>query len=52
VPQLQLQQTSPTLHVDLPHVWLIGYWILLSQGVGSQSPPGATHTPQLALQQT
>src|SRR4051794_17569905 len=30
---------------------LEGYWTRSPQGVGSQSSPGATHTPQLGLQQ-
>jgi hypothetical protein len=51
VPQLGLQHTSPTLQVDLPHIWLTGCWMRLSHGVGSQLWPGATQSPQLGLQQ-
>src|SRR5437868_8540113 len=50
MPQLALQQTSPTLHVLGPHGALYGdigpHWTWLHDA------PGARHVPQLALQQT
>ncbi len=52
MPQLGLQQTWPTLQVFMPQGTLYGYWMALSQGVVSQSTPGAVQMPQLGLQQT
>jgi hypothetical protein len=51
IPQLGLQQTSPTLQVFFPQLWLLG-----TKGIPhaalEQVWPGATHVPQLSLQQT
>jgi hypothetical protein len=50
MPQLALQQTSPTLHVLGPHAWLVGEmgphctWL--------HDAPGGRQMPQLALQHT
>jgi hypothetical protein len=52
IPQLALQQTIPTLHVDMPQVKLIGISGAPAQGVWSQVSPGLTQIPQLMLQQT
>ncbi len=53
MPQLGLQQTSPTLQVCMPQDWLSGKVISSEQRrVESHVSPGCTHTPQLALQQS
>jgi hypothetical protein len=50
IPQLALQQTSPTLQVLGPHETLIGE--IGPQRTWLQEAPGGRHCPQLALQQT
>ncbi len=52
MPQLGLQQISPTLQVFIPQGTLYGYWMALSHGVVSQSTPAGAQMPQLGLQQT
>lgn len=52
MPQLALQQVSPTLQVCMPHDWLSGYVIVAGHGRSSQRSPGRVQVPQLALQQT
>jgi hypothetical protein len=49
MPQLALQQISPTLHVFRPHCTLTGS-DGAPQNVWSHVPPGGVQMPQLALQ--
>jgi hypothetical protein len=51
VPQLALQQSSPTLQVFLPQTTLLGT-TGMPQTSWSQVCPGSVQVPQLALQQT
>src|SRR5688500_11413958 len=51
MPQLGLQQSSPTLQVFLPQLTLLGA-TGMPQTSWSQVCPGSAHVPQLALQQT
>ena len=51
IPQLALQQSSPTLHVLGPQRTLDG-WAGMLQLNCEQSSPGFAQRPQLALQQT
>lgn len=51
MPQLALQQISPTLHVLGPQLWLSGHGDMPHTACEQRSP-GAAHVPQLALQHT